>query len=78
MSANTDKAKGRVEQAIGSLTGDEALEREGRIDEHAGKIKDATDGAIDIVRDKLKKAADRLTEHKPNETDQDRAREEMS
>ncbi|MCJ7832159.1 MAG: CsbD family protein [Actinobacteria bacterium] len=78
MSANTDKAKGHVEQAIGSLTGDEDLEKEGRIDEHAGKVKDVTDGAIDIVRDKVKKVADRLTERKPGETDQDRAREEIS
>jgi uncharacterized protein YjbJ (UPF0337 family) len=32
----TDKAKGRVKEAAGSLTGDEDLKREGRRDQAAG------------------------------------------
>lgn len=45
-----DKAKGKVKQAAGDLTGNEKLRREGKADELAGKAKDA----VDKVRDKLK------------------------
>ena len=49
MSANADKAKGRVKQAAGELTDDKDLEREGKVDELAGKVKEG----VDKVRDKL-------------------------
>lgn len=60
MSDQTDKAKGRVKQAAGDLTGDKELQREGRTDEAAGKAKeladkakDKADQAVDAVKDKL-------------------------
>ena len=34
----TDKAKGRIKQAVGSLTGDKGLKREGTDDERQGQI----------------------------------------
>jgi uncharacterized protein YjbJ (UPF0337 family) len=46
---NNDKLKGKVKQAAGDLTGNDKLRREGKIDEAAGKAKDA----IDKVKDKL-------------------------
>jgi uncharacterized protein YjbJ (UPF0337 family) len=46
---NNDKLKGKVKQAAGDLTGNDKLHREGKIDEAAGKAKDA----IDNVKDKL-------------------------
>jgi uncharacterized protein YjbJ (UPF0337 family) len=49
MSGNADKIKGRIKQAAGDLTDNEDLRREGRLDEAAGKVKDA----IDKVKDKL-------------------------
>lgn len=45
----TDRAKGKIKQAIGELTDDEQLKREGKIDEAAGSAKDA----IDKAKDKL-------------------------
>ncbi len=59
MSGEFDQAKGRAKQAVGDLTGDDELEREGETDEAAGKIKDAIgkgkerlEEAVDDVRDR--------------------------
>lgn len=49
MGGKIDKAKGKVKQATGDLTGNEKLRRQGKADELAGKAKDA----VDKVRDKL-------------------------
>lgn len=53
MAGKTDKAKGRVKQAAGVLTGDEELEREGKLDRIVGGVKDAVGDAVDTVRDAL-------------------------
>lgn len=49
MSGEKDEAKGRVKEAAGALTGDKDLKREGKVDQAAGKAKDA----VDSVKDKL-------------------------
>jgi len=36
---NTDKAKGRVKEAAGALTGDRHLKNEGRVDQAKGSAK---------------------------------------
>lgn len=45
-----DETKGRAKEAAGDLTDDEELEREGKIDQGQGKVKDA----VENVADKLK------------------------
>jgi uncharacterized protein YjbJ (UPF0337 family) len=50
MSGTADKAKGRVKEAIGALTGDKQLKREGKLDQAAGKAKDAADHVVDRVK----------------------------
>ena len=47
-----DKTKGRIKQAVGDLTGNEALKREGENDEIRGDAK----GVIKDVKDVVKKA----------------------
>jgi len=47
-----DKAKGKIKQAAGTLTGDKKLEREGRVDEAKGKAK----GVVEDVKHAVKKA----------------------
>jgi uncharacterized protein YjbJ (UPF0337 family) len=47
---NIDEAKGRAKRAVGELTGDDDLKREGSVDKAAGKVKDA----VDRVADKAK------------------------
>jgi len=50
---NLDQAKGRAKQAVGDLTGDDDLRREGKVDEGAGKAKEKVSDAIDKVKDKV-------------------------
>jgi uncharacterized protein YjbJ (UPF0337 family) len=46
-----DKAKGRVKEAAGDLTGDQRLKDEGRVDRAAGAVKSKIGGAADKVKD---------------------------
>jgi uncharacterized protein YjbJ (UPF0337 family) len=47
----TDKAKGRIKEAAGDLSGDESLKNEGRVDKASGSIKNAVGDAADKVKD---------------------------
>lgn len=49
--SNKDEAKGRVKEAAGSLTGDEDLKNEGKVDKAVGGVKDTVDKAADKVKD---------------------------
>lgn len=53
MSAFTDQVKGRLKNSLGALTGNRALQRDGRRDERVGRTKQKSDHAIDAVRTKL-------------------------
>jgi len=64
--ANVDKAKGRVKQAVGDVTDNDELEREGKLDEASGKakdtvgkVKDKAEDVVDAVRDKVESASDK-------------------
>jgi uncharacterized protein YjbJ (UPF0337 family) len=50
-SGSTDKAKGRVKEAGGALTGDRALKREGKVDRAGGGAKRGIDRVADGIRD---------------------------
>jgi uncharacterized protein YjbJ (UPF0337 family) len=49
-SGTTDKAKGRVKEAVGALTDDEKLRRKGKTDQAIGKAKDTADKVIDKAK----------------------------
>jgi uncharacterized protein YjbJ (UPF0337 family) len=58
--SNLDEAKGRAKQAVGDLTGDRDMQREGKVDERAGQAKEKVDeiegkakDAVDAVKDKV-------------------------
>jgi uncharacterized protein YjbJ (UPF0337 family) len=51
MSGESDQAKGRIKQAVGDLTDDKDMKREGKVDELAGKAKDKIDDAKDRLTD---------------------------
>jgi uncharacterized protein YjbJ (UPF0337 family) len=60
MSPNTDDLKGRAKEAVGDMTDDERLKREGKADRASGKAKekldhleDRAEDAIDSVKEKL-------------------------
>ena len=59
---NKDQVKGKVKQAVGDLTDNEDLKKEGKADERAGdvkesleSIKDKADDLVDTVKDKTVK-----------------------
>ncbi|MFL5872790.1 MAG: CsbD family protein [Solirubrobacterales bacterium] len=56
---NKDDAKGRVKEAAGSLTGDDELKNEGKVDRASGAVKDGLDKATDKVKDAVGKDRDR-------------------
>ena len=47
----SDDVKGRVKEAGGSLTGDDSLKREGKVDKASGKVKDAVGDVSDKAKD---------------------------
>ena len=47
MGGTVDRAKGRIKEAVGALTGDRKLKREGKIDQAKGSAKDTADKLID-------------------------------
>lgn len=46
---NVDKAKGRVKEAAGALTGNRRLKNEGRADHAKGSAKNAVDKVADML-----------------------------
>lgn len=57
MKGKSDQAKGRIKKAAGALTGSKKLQREGRVQETKGKVKDK----IDRGAKKVEKVIDRGT-----------------
>ena len=47
-----DDAKGRAKEAVGDVTGDDKLKKEGKLDRGKGKVKDAVDNVADRVKGK--------------------------
>jgi uncharacterized protein YjbJ (UPF0337 family) len=54
----TNKAKGRIKQAVGSLTGNKGLQQEGTDDERKGRI----EGAVKDVNHAAKNAKHAIKE----------------
>jgi uncharacterized protein YjbJ (UPF0337 family) len=55
MSSGTmDNAKGRVKEAAGVLTDNKELKAKGKVEQLAGKTKDATERMIDKVKETFK------------------------
>lgn len=46
---NADEGKGRVKEAAGSLTGDDDLKNEGKVDQAKSSVKDGVDKVADKV-----------------------------
>ncbi len=60
MSEKFDEMKGRAEEAVGDLTGDKDLQREGEIDQGKASAKEKVSGLADKGKDFADKAADKL------------------
>ena len=53
MGEKTDEAKGRVKEAAGDLTGNEDLEREGKMDQAGATVKKKTGKAVDKTKEAI-------------------------
>lgn len=62
MGSTADKAKGHVKEAAGDLTGDESLEREGKLDRATGEVKEKAGRAKDKVGELADRAKEKLTD----------------
>jgi uncharacterized protein YjbJ (UPF0337 family) len=51
MANNMDDLKGRAKEAVGDLTDDDELKREGKVDQAAGSVKDKVGDVADKVKD---------------------------
>jgi uncharacterized protein YjbJ (UPF0337 family) len=56
MSGKAQEIQGRVKEAAGVLADDDQLKREGKIDQTAGKVKQAAEKVIHKAADALKGA----------------------
>jgi uncharacterized protein YjbJ (UPF0337 family) len=54
MSGKSEEIKGRVKEAAGTLTGNERLKEDGKIDQASGKVKQTTEKVVNKARDVLK------------------------
>ena len=62
INGTVDQAKGKVKQAVGTLTGNDGLQAEGQADEVVGKVESVVGGAIRKVEDettRIRKAVKR-------------------
>jgi uncharacterized protein YjbJ (UPF0337 family) len=59
MSGTGDDMKGRAKEAVGDLTDDERLQREGERDQAAGKLKNKVNDAKNWVEEKIDNARHR-------------------
>ena len=55
MGGKTDVVKGRIKEAAGALTGNDALREEGQTDQAVGKAEQVVEKAADTVKKAVKK-----------------------
>jgi uncharacterized protein YjbJ (UPF0337 family) len=60
MGEQTDKAKGHVKEAVGDMTDNERLEREGKLDQAGGEVKGRAEDAKDKIEEGVDAVRDRL------------------
>ena len=60
MGSKSDKIKGRIKEAVGALTDNDRLKREGQRDQVVGKVKDKVERAAEKVKDKVERVAEKV------------------
>lgn len=55
-----DEIKGSVKEGLGKLTGDKSLEGEGLAEQVVSKVKEAAEGAKDVVEGAIDSVKDKL------------------
>ena len=60
MEGKAEDIKGRAKEAVGDLTDDDELKREGKLDQATGSIKEKLDDAKEWAEDKVDDVRDRM------------------
>jgi len=60
---NKNQVKGKVKQAVGDLTDNKDLKKEGKADEKAGDVKEFLEGVKDKTDDLVDTVKDKITKH---------------
>ncbi|MCJ7780715.1 MAG: CsbD family protein [Acidimicrobiia bacterium] len=60
---NKDQVKGKVKQAVGDLTDNEDLKKEGKADEKAGDVKEIVEDVKEKADDLVDTVKDKVTKH---------------
>jgi len=58
MGSTTDKIKGRLKEAVGVITDNDRLKREGQTDQVVGEVKEAAEK----VKDKVERVVEKVTD----------------
>jgi uncharacterized protein YjbJ (UPF0337 family) len=58
MGEKTEDAKGRMKEAVGDMTDDDRLKREGEADRAGAKVKEKANDAVDKGKEALRKLED--------------------
>ena len=58
MGSTTDKIKGRIKEAVGVITDNDRLKREGQTDQVVGEVKEAAEKVKDKVERVVEKVRD--------------------
>ena len=60
MGSKTDKIKGRIKEAVGALTENDNLKREGQRDQAVEEVKAAAESAAEQVQDTVERVAEQV------------------
>ena len=60
MGSKTDKIKGRIKEAVGALTENDNLKREGQRNQAVGEVKAAAESAAEQVQDTVERVAEQV------------------
>jgi uncharacterized protein YjbJ (UPF0337 family) len=69
MSSRIDEIKGKVKQGVGSLTGNDEMEREGQAEETEAKVERETEGAVDQAVGKAQETWGQVTDDEETEAE---------
>jgi uncharacterized protein YjbJ (UPF0337 family) len=59
MSSKSEEVKGRAKEAVGAVTDDDSLRREGKTDQASASVKEKLEDAVDSVKDKVERIVGR-------------------
>ena len=60
MSGKTDTITGRIKEAVGALTDNDDLKREGQRDQAVGEVKEAAESTVEKVQDTVERVAEQV------------------